>query len=142
LIPALRAHLNAFGQRTKIRIAFTAAAGIEPLSTARRTVIYRVVQAALTQAAQQAGATVIKVSLKLIQTTVHLHIHDNGQTAEVAPAPAGRPGKRLELLAMREWVENVGGHFSVVSAPGKGTTICVRMPVAEDGGMSGRRDTL
>ena len=142
LIPALRVHLNDFAKRTKIRIHFTTAGGIEHLSSARRTVIYRVVQAALTQAAHPAEATMIKVSLKKIRATICLRIHENGKSYEVEPALSGHAGKRLGLLGMREWVEMVGGHFSVVSAPGKGTTICVRIPAADDCGNLRRPDPL
>ena len=142
LIPALRAHLNKFAKRTKIRIRFTPLAGIEQLSSARRTVVYRVVQTALTNIDQHAQATLIEVSLKKIQATICLRIHDNGISFDVEPAMSGRHGKRLGLLGMREWVESVGGHFSVVSPPGKGTTICVRIPDADDQGQNRRPDPL
>lgn len=142
LISALRTHLDGFARRTKIHLQFKPSGGVEQLSSARRTVVYRVVQAALANIAQHAQATRIEVSVKKIQTTVCVRIHDNGTAFEVKPALAGQPGKRLGLLGMREWVEMVGGHLSIVSAPGKGTTVCVRVPESDDRGELRRSDSL
>ena len=39
-----------------------------------------------------------------------------------------RGGKHLGLLGMRERLEMVGGHFDIISAPGKGTTVIAQIP--------------
>ena len=47
LLPALHSYLKEFTERTKVRIHFKSFAGVERLSSHRRTVLYRVAQSAL-----------------------------------------------------------------------------------------------
>jgi signal transduction histidine kinase len=131
LIPALHSFLKDFTKRAKVRVHFTAFAKVEQLSSARRTVLYRVAQSALTNVAQHAEATQVDVSIQKVSNTVRLEIHDNGKSFDVEQVLFAKRYKRLGLLSMRERVEMVGGGFSVASAPGQGTTICARVPFAE-----------
>ncbi|MEO7934103.1 MAG: ATP-binding protein [Chthoniobacterales bacterium] len=131
LIPALHSYLKDFTKRTKVLVAFTAFAGVEKLSNARRTVLYRVAQSALTNIAQHARATHVKVSIQKSGNTIRMTIHDNGRSFAVERVLFAKRQKRLGLLGMRERVEMVGGSFLVESAPGKGTTISAQLPFVD-----------
>lgn len=128
LIPALHSYMKDFTKRTGILIKLTAFAGVEQLNNAKRTVLFRVAQAALVNVAQHAQATHVKVNIRKLPAGVCLDIHDNGKSFEVESVLFSKKNKRLGLIGMRERVEMVGGSFSVESAPGKGTTINVRIP--------------
>jgi signal transduction histidine kinase len=128
LIPALHSYMQEFTKRTGILIRFTAFAGVEQLNSSKRTVLYRVVQAALTNAAQHAQANRVAVSLKKRREAVRMEIHDNGNGFDVEHVLFAKRYKRLGLLGMRERVEMVGGSFAVESVPGKGTTIRAELP--------------
>jgi len=56
-----------------------------------------------------------------------MKIKDDGKSFEVESALNGKGSKRLGLLGMRERLEMIGGHFSVQSAPGQGTTITAQL---------------
>ncbi|MHB1306676.1 MAG: sensor histidine kinase, partial [Limisphaerales bacterium] len=129
LIPALHAYLNDFTKQTRLQVAFTAAAGVEQLSIARRTALYRVAQSALTNVARHAEASRVKVILQLLPSAVGLEIHDDGKSFAVDQLSAPKRRKRLGLVGMRERVEMVGGNFAVESAPGQGTTIRAQVPL-------------
>lgn len=133
LIPALHSHVREFTHRTKARVQFTAAAAVEELNIARRTVLYRVTQSALANVAEHAHATVVKVAIQKLKHTVRLEIHDNGRAFDVAKVLFAKRHKRLGLVGMRERVEMVGGKFSVTSKPGAGTTICADIPFGRNG---------
>ncbi len=128
LIPALRSHLKEFSQLTKLRLRFTAFTGVEQLGEDCRTVLYRVAQSALANIARHAGATQVSVSLRKSMATVCLEIHDNGKSFDVVRVLAAKRQRRLGLIGSRERVEMVGGTFAVESAPGRGTTVCARVP--------------
>jgi len=132
LIPALQSYIKDFTQRTKIRIHFTSVAGVEQLNNTQRTVLYRVAQSALTNVHKHAKATDVKVSIRKLQGTIRLEIHDNGKSFEMERVLFAKKHKRLGLLGSRERVEMVGGTFNVESAPGKGTTISAEIPI-DDG---------
>ena len=133
LIPALHSYMKDFTKRTKVRIDFTAFAGVEQLGSTRRMVLYRVAQSALTNIAQHARATKVRVSIQKIQAAIRMEVHDNGKSFEVERVLFAKRHKRLGLLGMRERVEMVGGSFSVESAPGKGTTISAQIPFTNSG---------
>jgi signal transduction histidine kinase len=128
LIPALQAYLKGFTERTGMHVQFTVFAGVEKLSNDKRTVLFRVAQAALVNTAQHAQATSVSVHIKDMPQAVLMEIHDDGKSFDVAHVLDSTRNRRLGLIGMRERVEMVGGSFDVRSAPGKGTTISARIP--------------
>ena len=128
LIPALHSYMKDFTKRTGIHIKLTAFSGVERLTNTKRTVIFRVTQAALINVSQHAQATNVNVSIKKLLSTVCLQIHDDGKSFKVESVLSSRRIKYLGLISMRERVKMVGGSFSIESSPGKGTTIQACMP--------------
>ncbi len=128
LIPALHAYMKAFTARTGLQVGFSTFAGIERLSNDKRTVLYRVAQAALVNISQHAKATSVSVNIKDLPQAVLMEIKDNGISFDVAHVLDSRRNKRLGLLGMRERVEMVGGTFHVHSTPTAGTTISSMLP--------------
>lgn len=131
LIPALHTYMDDFTKRTGIQIRFTAFAGIEQLTNIKRTVVYRVIQAALTNVNQHAKAKRAKVSIQAVHNFVRVEIKDDGKSFQVQKVLFARKRKRLGLLGMRERVEMVGGNFSVESVAGQGTSIRARIPFSK-----------
>jgi signal transduction histidine kinase len=128
LIPALHSFMKRFSQETGIRVSLTAFAGLEKLSNAKRTVLYRVAQEALTNVARHAQASRVQVSIRRFKKTVGMQIKDNGKGFELKQVLFVNGCERLGLLGIRERVEMFGGKFTVESAPGRGTTIHAQIP--------------
>lgn len=123
LIPALRAYIADFPKRKGREIQLSAFPGVDVLNNDKRTVLYRVVQEALVNAAKHARATVIKVSVLKAPDGVCLEITDNGRGFDMNRHCSESGIKRLGMVGMRERVEMVGGCLVVESAPGRGTTV-------------------
>ena len=134
LIPALHSFMKNFATRTGIRTQLTAFAGVEQLDTARRTVLFRVAQEALTNVARHAKASRVEVSIQKLPRHICLKIKDDGKSFRVEGAMYANGGKRLGLLGMKERLEMVGGHFEIESAPGQGTTITAQILTGKSGG--------
>jgi PAS domain S-box-containing protein len=133
LIATLHSYMKDFMRRTGIRVEFRTFAEVEQLNSARRTVLYRVIQAALTNVAQHARATRVNVSIRKQTDIVHLEISNDGKSFDVQRALHAKGNKRLGLIGMRERVEMVEGRFAVESAPGEGTTIRAEIPFGNGG---------
>jgi signal transduction histidine kinase len=133
LIPALHSFMKNFAERTGVRTRLTAFAGVEQLDTARRTVLFRIAQEALTNVARHAQASRVEVSLQKLHRAARMEIKDDGRSFQVERILHARGNKRLGLLGMRERVEMVGGTFFVESTPGQGTTVRVEVPFAHAG---------
>jgi signal transduction histidine kinase len=128
LIPALQSCIKSYQQETGLRVTFNAYAGVEKQDSAVRTVLYRVVQEALSNVARHAKASHVSVRILSRKGAVAMEITDNGQGFAVEGALFAKTSKRLGLLGMRERVEMVGGTFCVESAPGQETTIRAEIP--------------
>lgn len=129
LIAAFQSYLKAFTERTGIRVHLTASAGIDELSNDKRTVLYRVAQAALTNVGQHAEATRVTITVLKTADAVQMNVRDNGKAFDVEQRLYSGKNKRLGVIGMQERVEMVGGTFSIKSAPADGTAISVCIPL-------------
>jgi signal transduction histidine kinase len=125
----LHSFVKSFSKQTRLHVRLTIFAGVEKLDNAKRTVLYRIAQEALTNVARHARANLVDVSIEKRPDSICLKIKDDGKSFQVDRVLHAKRNKRLGLLGMRERVEMVGGSFSIESAPGKGTTICAHIPV-------------
>lgn len=128
LVPALRSCIKTFAKQTGIRVSFTTVNNAVELSSAGRTVLYRVAQESLANISRHAKATQVKMKILKLNDAVCMEVHDNGRGFQVKDNGSSPPNKRLGLLGMSERVEMVGGIFGVESVPSKGTTVRVEIP--------------
>jgi len=100
----------------------------EPLKVA----IFRIVQEATNNTVKHAKADRIKVSLCNEGNFLELLVEDTGSGFDVAAAEGRRSFDRgLGLQSMKERAELTGASYEIHSAPGEGTSICVRWPSPE-----------
>lgn len=128
LIPALSSYIKTFTAGTGLRVDFRACAGVERQDASVRTVLYRVVQEALSNVARHARASRATVRIMNRKGSLHMRISDNGAGFKESGNRRAKTSHRLGLLGMRERVEMVGGTFQVETSPGAGTTISVDLP--------------
>ena len=92
-----------------------------------QTTLYRVTQEALSNVVKHSRATQAIVKMEQHPGSVELEISDNGLGFE--PAALTEKKESLGLFGMRERAELLGGSLNILSAPGQGTRITVRIPV-------------
>ena len=127
----LRAALVALAERTSVRHGIDVTTAIDAprdsgrssgLDSERETVVYRVVQEALTNAARHARSESVAVRLGQTNGEVHVSIADDGEGFDPTA-----PTEGFGLVGMRERVSLVGGRFELTSSSG-GTTVTVSLP--------------
>lgn len=99
-----------------------------PVPADVRHALLRVVQSAASNVRLHAGATTVTVTVGFLPEAVTVDIYDDG--AGFDPAAAAPPSDTggYGLRAMRQRVEQLGGSFSVESAPGEGTIVAAQLP--------------
>jgi signal transduction histidine kinase len=122
LTTALEALCGEFSKRLEVKV-HTSLDEVELADDVRLTA-YRVVQEGLTNVAKYARATLVGVRLADRESVAVLSIEDDGVGFDPARVPQAARG----LAGMRFRVVSHGGRFDVVSRPGGGTTIEVRLP--------------
>ena len=128
LIPALHAYSKSLAERKKIRIHMTAIRAVETLSSAKRVVLFRVAQEALTNVVRHAAATQIKIRITLAPGGIRMEIGDDGKSFLVGKTLRAKTNRRLGLIGMRERVEMIGGSLAIESSPVRGTTVRTEIP--------------
>jgi signal transduction histidine kinase len=125
---ALAQLLAEFSLRTHVAADFqTAGLELERLSSEVETVLYRVVQEAITNVVRHARASHVTVIVELHAGYAIAVVEDDGVGCDPDAAVAD---KRLGLVGMRERTQIAGGSLELESAPGRGTTVIARVPVA------------
>jgi signal transduction histidine kinase len=124
---ALADHLDTFERRTGI-MCFLDSDRETRLEPEIETVLYRVAQEALINVAKHSRAYHVWVYLRTDDDRADMQIRDDGigfdPTAVNGLAGRGHFG----LAGMRERVEMAGGRYRLLSSPGGGTAIRVRLP--------------
>lgn len=123
LIPALHLFVKLFSKRTRIHVDLEVFAKVEQLDIARRTVLFRVAQEALTNVSRHAHASRVEISIQKVAGLICMTIKDDGKSFPVERIMRYTGRKHLGLLGMRERLEMIDGCFDIESTPGKGTTI-------------------
>lgn len=138
LAAALRWLARTLGERTELAVELDWRLPEERLPAELETLIFRVVQEALTNALKHSGATAARVEVERADGALVTRVSDAGAgfdpAAALAPAGGGRESG-YGLRGMRDRVELFGGRLAVRSAPGEGTVIELELPTpAREGG--------
>ena len=95
------------------------------------TMLYRIAQEALTNIAKHAHATSVSIILRGTPSDIHMIVEDDGFGFDVDEAlKSTRMAKHLGIHGMRKRATLLNGSLSIESAPGKGTTVYVNIPLA------------
>lgn len=125
LLGALHQRLNAVEKRAGINIRLTTDTLID-LPAALEEGLYRIAQEALNNSLKHAAATAITIVLHTNRTHVTLEVSDNGVGFDPAANNRG-----IGLHSISERTAKVGGKFTLLSAPGQGTTIRIQAPLSQ-----------
>ena len=130
LVAALRWHVDKQTAASGISAEFFAPVLPRRLSSDVETVCFRIVQEAVTNTIRHAGASHVRVELKVEGDTLTLSVSDNGRGYEIAEArrrslETGHAG----LFGIEERAMLAGGKVEFDSAPGRGATIRAAFPL-------------
>ena len=125
---ALRDQLSGWSATTGVGTRFEVAPH-EPLPSDSETVVYRVVQEALTNVAKHARASLVTVSIGQSGKGLGVVVWDNGKGFNPRSQHEMLRNGHFGLVVMRERVELASGRFEVKSAPLTGTQIIVWVPI-------------
>jgi signal transduction histidine kinase len=125
LAAALERLSSSFAEQTGIAVELESGLSDERLPSDVETVLYRIVQEALTNVVKHAQAKHVSIVLRKKEGAVTAVIEDDGRGLP----RDGRGDGGLGLVGMRERVALVNGRLEIESAEGAGTTLVVEVPV-------------
>jgi signal transduction histidine kinase len=127
LSAAVEWQVRDFQAHAKIPCHASVAEEEQPVGRATATAAFRILQESLTNVLRHAQATRVEVALRQEAGQCVLTVADNGRgiRPEVLTDPLS-----IGLAGMRERAGLLGGQLAIRSQPGAGTTIEVRLPLA------------
>lgn len=132
LIKAIQRHIETFSSVNGINIDFTYSGDDSIIEYYMTSTIYRISQEALSNIKKHAEASNITIELSITNENINLEIKDDGKGFIVEELKTRKFDKLkggFGLEGIRERVELVRGHMAIHSAPGKGTSLVIGIPV-------------
>jgi signal transduction histidine kinase len=130
LVPALQSLAAVVSRRTGLRVKLEAAESTR-LPAGIEAVLYRVVQEALKNSSKHAQARTSKIRLWRVQGLVCCSIEDDGTGFDQSGISSGKVPRGLGLLGIKERLQVLGGSCEILSAPGQGTKLNVKIPLEQ-----------
>jgi signal transduction histidine kinase len=127
LQPALEWHVRDVSRRYGIPVELTMHGDFDSLPDAYRTCVYRAVQEALTNCVRHAQARSIAVVITAHASELEASVTDDG-----IGLPRARKSEGLGLRGIEERVKKLDGVLQIRAAPGRGTTLALRVPLPVD----------
>jgi signal transduction histidine kinase len=109
----------------RLRIAFRHEVHAARFSPLAESALFRICQEALTNARKHSQSELVEVLLVQEGDLAQLEIRDHG----VGFDPASATPKSFGLQGIRERARLMGGQARIASAPGKGTSVSVEIPI-------------
>lgn len=128
LVASLEMLVGEMGQTVEIPIEFASSGQERRLDPQSEMSLYRMVQESLNNVIHHASAKHAWVELEFTDTDLSVQIRDDGKGFVVPINPAEFPEKgHFGLLGLQERSELIHAELEIVSMPGKGTTISIRL---------------
>jgi signal transduction histidine kinase len=126
LEPALERLTSGFAEQTGIKVELESRLHDDRLPEEVETVLYRIVQEALTNIAKHAHADRVSIVVTQKSGSVGAIIEDDGRGFD----PKGGVDGGIGLIGMRERVALLDGSLRIESGEGNGTTLVVEVPLS------------
>ena len=126
LSAALKSMVRRAGEHARMQIDLVLPLDAPRLPGRCETALFRIAQAALTNAVRHSDSREIHIELQLSGDEAIVRVVDQGAGFDVNAVTDG-----LGVMIMRERAQALGGTVSIDSAPGQGTTIVARVPLKE-----------
>ncbi len=132
-------------QRWGITVQLDADPGPVPLDDAAAALVFRAVRELLMNVFKHAGSRAAIVALLRRDDHAEIEVQDRGVGFDVEGTTARHSARGFGLFSVREQIGRLGGDVEILSAPGRGTRVILRVPLipagarprhSNDGGLS------
>ena len=129
LVPSLRDWCRDYSAQWGVDVTVEVDGQERPVDPEMSMLAYAVVQEGLTNVRKHADADSVAVRVGFASERLTIEVRDDGRGfAEAPPEPTGS-GRRMGLRLLRDRVRSAGGTLDVVSRPGAGSEVVVRLPI-------------
>lgn len=121
-------------KRQGIRIELSDDDAPKALDESTAALVYRAVRELIMNVFKHSKTSSAKVSLRRDENDLEIDVSDAGVGFAASEAPSQSPAGGFGLFNVREQINRLGGTLTVVSAPGQGTHVSLRVPMRQSTG--------
>ncbi|OPY55950.1 MAG: Signal transduction histidine-protein kinase/phosphatase DegS [Pelotomaculum sp. PtaU1.Bin035] len=129
LAPAVKRYLTDYKDQYGFQIEFFFIGRQRRLDTTTEVAIFRIIQEAVNNIKKHAKAKNAVVKMELLPQKMTVYIKDDGIGFDLDKIMADKARDGYGLIGIRERVQLLKGELNVVTVPGRGTSICISVPV-------------
>src|SRR5437868_1238558 len=127
LVAALAGYARRFTSETGVQVLLELRNEPLALSTERESEVFRIAAEALNNIRRHANARRVAVRLRAQDGAAVLTIEDDGRGFDPL-----KPSREFGITGMKERAHRLGAHLAIVSNPGDGTIITLRVPTENE----------
>ncbi len=129
---AIEAMMNHIGESDGIEMRLIGADNGDVLNQTAQSVVFLIIEEALSNARKHAGAEVVEVRLWQEDDLFIVHVRDDGAGFDVQNSISGYAARgSLGMVHMQERAERIEGTLRFESAPNEGTTVTLLVPLSD-----------
>jgi PAS domain S-box-containing protein len=127
LLEALKDLVEKTNHTSQLKVMlYSETAHLEPIENNRMIMLYRVIKQQLHTIATLAKASTVSIHLQIKDELMYLSISDDGPGMDISEESLG-----LDLVYIRNRVEFYSGSLQIISAPDKGCTLKITIPLKQ-----------
>lgn len=132
-------YFNDFEDKYNFRIEFMPIGSIGKYELPLEIALFRLVQEAITNVKKHAGVKRAMVKIEDTGTYLTIVIKDDGCGFD--PEAISSEKERYGIIGMKERVGLFGGELDIISSPGSGTQVIVKVPLEGEAGLGKNKST-
>lgn len=128
---ALRVFITEISKLTTVELMYKSEGEVERLPQNVENNIFRIIQEAINNAIKYAGASLVEIELRQAGNDLLISVKDAGKgfDAKMVDAKTINIESGRGFFNMYERTEYINGKLEIISAPGKGTTVQLTVPL-------------
>lgn len=131
-ISTLREYFNNYEAKYNFEITFTVVGNIRKYDLSLEIALFRMVQEAITNARKHASVNRVQVKLEDTGKVLTLIVKDEGTGFDIEHEKTKQ--ESYGIMGMKERVELFGGQLDIISTPGSGTQVMIKVPLEREVG--------
>jgi two-component system sensor histidine kinase DegS len=131
-VSTLKDYFNNYEAKYNFEIDFSVLGNLKKCDLSMEIALFRLVQEAVTNARKHSGAKRVQVKMEEKGKTLTLFIKDDG--IGFVPDKISSKQESYGIVGMKERVELFGGQLDILSEPGAGTQVVIKVPLEMEAG--------
>lgn len=124
LLPAVKNFASKVSYNNRLKIDVIDHGMDKRLENSLELTLFRIIQELITNIIKHSGGKEASIQLTHHETSINVLVEDDGTGFEASAVPAG-----MGLYAIRKRIDSLAGKLIIDSAPGKGTTVIIDIPL-------------